>query len=95
MKLTHDDVRKVARLARLELEDTEIESLSADLSAILGYIEKLAELGTDNVEPTASVVTMQAALRADAVTNTRNPEKTVANAPATRNHYFVVPRIIE
>ncbi len=95
MKLSGDQVRHVATLARLDLSQTEIASLSAELSAILDYVDKLGELDTDGVEPTTSVVAMKTAMREDVVTNPCEPERTLANAPESRRDHFVVPRIIE
>ena len=95
MKITVDEVGRVAALARLELEDAETERLAADLSSILGYIEKLAELDTDNVVPTTSVVSSDPPLREDVVTSKVSPEKAVANAPDHEGSFFVVPSIIE
>lgn len=95
MKLSGDQVRHVAALARLDLSEAEIETLSVELSAILDYIDKLGELDTGAVEPTTSVVAMKAAMREDVVTNPCAPERTLANAPESRKGHFVVPRIIE
>ncbi len=95
MKLTSDEVRRVATLARLELEDDEVASLADDMSRILTYVDKLAELDTDEVEPTSHVVTMKGPLRTDRVTNEQTPERTLANAPRREGNFFVVPSIIE
>jgi aspartyl-tRNA(Asn)/glutamyl-tRNA(Gln) amidotransferase subunit C len=95
MKLSRDDVLHVAALARLDLSEDEIEGLTQDLSSILTYIDKLAELDTSRVEPTSHVVAMSAAFREDEVTNTPSPEDALANAPKRDDNYFVVPSIIE
>jgi aspartyl-tRNA(Asn)/glutamyl-tRNA(Gln) amidotransferase subunit C len=94
-KLSHDQVVHVAGLARLDLEEAEIDGLIQDLSSILSYVDKLTELDTTKVEPTSHVVAMRSAFRQDEVTNTPSPEDALANAPRRDDNYFVVPSIIE
>jgi len=94
-KITVDQVRHVARLARLELSPAEEQSLQADLSAILSYVDKLNELDTTAVEPTAQVGEAGTPMREDEVTNRPAPEEMLANAPAREDHLFKVPKIIE
>ncbi|HXZ89295.1 MAG TPA: Asp-tRNA(Asn)/Glu-tRNA(Gln) amidotransferase subunit GatC [Candidatus Binataceae bacterium] len=94
-KITVDQVRHVARLARLELSPAEEQSLQADLSAILSYVDKLNELDTTAVEPTAQVGEAGTPMREDEVTNHPAPEEMLANAPAREDHLFKVPKIIE
>jgi aspartyl-tRNA(Asn)/glutamyl-tRNA(Gln) amidotransferase subunit C len=93
--ITTDEVRHVARLARLELSSTEEESLRADLSAILAYVEKLNELDTTTVDPTTQVGEAGTPMRRDEVTNRPAPEEMLANAPARVGAFFKVPKIIE
>jgi aspartyl-tRNA(Asn)/glutamyl-tRNA(Gln) amidotransferase subunit C len=95
VKLSREEVVHVAKLARLDLDDAELESLRGDLSSILTYVEKLAELDTKGVEPTSHVVAMETPFREDAVTNEPNPEAALANAPRRDDNFFVVPAIIE
>jgi aspartyl-tRNA(Asn)/glutamyl-tRNA(Gln) amidotransferase subunit C len=90
-----EQVRHVARLARLELSVAEEGSLQADLSAILAYIDKLNELDTTNVWPTAQVGEAGTPMREDEVTNHPAPEDMLANAPARAGGFFRVPKIIE
>jgi aspartyl-tRNA(Asn)/glutamyl-tRNA(Gln) amidotransferase subunit C len=94
-RITLDQVRHVARLARLELTDDEERHLQADLSSILAYIDKLNELDTAAVEPTAQVGDAGTPMREDQVTNRPAPDELLQNAPAKRNHLIVVPKIIE
>jgi aspartyl-tRNA(Asn)/glutamyl-tRNA(Gln) amidotransferase subunit C len=90
-----EQVRHVARLARLELSAAEEESLQADLSAILAYVDKLNQLDTTSVEPTAQVGEAGTPMREDEVTNHPAAEEMLANAPARTGSFFRVPKIIE
>jgi aspartyl-tRNA(Asn)/glutamyl-tRNA(Gln) amidotransferase subunit C len=94
-KITLDQVRHVARLARLELSAAEEKSLQSDLSAILAYVDKLNQLNTDEVQPTAQVGESGTPLREDQVTNEPAPEEMLANAPARSRNFFKVPKVIE
>ena len=88
-------VRRIAVLARLELSDQEEAAFADQLGHILRYFEKLAELDTANVEPTAHVVPVAEAYRDDVVTNPAAPEEFRANAPERDGDFFKVPKIIE
>lgn len=94
-KITLEQVRHVARLARLRLRAEEETSLVADMSSMLGYVEKLNELNTDDVPPTAQVGEPGTPMREDAVTNQPAPNDMLANAPERRGNFFKVPKIIE
>ena len=93
--ITLDQVRHVAELAQLELSETEQERLRSELSDILGYVDKLNELDTTDVEPTAQVGEAGTRLRDDAVTNPHAAEEMLSNAPAREGHFVKVPRIID
>lgn len=95
MAVSLADVDHVAHLARLGLDEAEREGLRKDLEAILGYVEKLAQVDTAEVEPTASVVSFTARLRDDAVTCAERPEEMVASAPDRDGTFFRVPTILE
>ena len=94
-RITIDQVRHVARLARLELSAAEEQSLQSDLSAILSYVDKLNQLNTEEVEPTTQVGESGTPTRDDQITNQPAPEEMLANAPARSRNFFKVPRIIE
>jgi len=94
-KISLEQVRHVAELARLQLTPTEEERLQADLSAILDYVAKLDELDTSAVEATAQVGEAGTPFRDDIVTNRPAPEDMLANAPARQGTLFKVPKIIE
>ena len=95
MTITKQDVAKVARLARIKMDDDKLEELLPQLSNIIGFVEQLAEVDTDNVEPLASVVDINQRLREDEVTDGGYPEEILANAPETLEGYFVVPKVVE
>ncbi len=94
-KISLEQVRHVARLARLEMSADDEARLQADMSSILAYVEKLNELDTTDVPPTAQVGEAGTPIRDDAVTNHPAPEEMLANAPARQGGFFKVPRIIE
>jgi aspartyl-tRNA(Asn)/glutamyl-tRNA(Gln) amidotransferase subunit C len=89
------DVEHVARLARLALSPEELERMRAQLSAILHYIDKLAGLGVEGVEPTSHAVPLVNVMREDEVEPSLPREAMMANAPDRAGELFRVPRIIE
>jgi len=94
-KITRAEVEQVARLARLELTDDEQERMTAQLDAILGYIDKLNALDTSAVEPTTTVIPMVSVMREDRVRPSLTQEDALENAPDREDVFFRVPRIIE
>ena len=94
-KIDEKQVRQVAKLARLQLNDQQIHEFSAQLSAILGYIEKLNELDTSKVEPLAHCLPVHNVFRDDVVVPSLGTEKVVANAPETDGQFFLVPKILD
>ena len=95
MSLDKQSIRKVASLARIRMNDEELERTSPQLSKIIDFIEQLAEVNTDNVEPLSNVVDITLHLRADISNDGDCQEKILANAPETTQGYFVVPNAIE
>tara|TARA_R110002095_G_scaffold157638_1_gene136712 strand:- start:3905 stop:4192 length:288 start_codon:yes stop_codon:yes gene_type:complete len=95
MSLDKETVRKVASLARIRMNDEELERMAPQLSKIIGFIEQLGEVNTDNVEPLANVVDITLPLREDAVTDGDCVEKVLKNAPEETQGYFVVPKVVE
>lgn len=93
-KLSHDEVRHVARLSRLQLTDEQIEQFSDQLSAILEYISKLNELNVDGVEPMAHAIDVTNVMRADEVAEPMSVDLALANAPASSPPFFKVPKIL-
>ena len=95
MLLTRKDVQKVALLARLQLEPDEEGRLAEQLTKIIKYIEKLAEVDTTHVQPFTHVLHVTSVFREDIVTNSPSPEAILSNAPDTHETFFRVPKIIE
>lgn len=95
MSLDKETVAKVARLARIRMTDEELERMAPQLSNIIGFVEQLSEIDTDNVEPLANVVDITLALREDEVNDGGKPDKVLANAPEQAQGYFVVPKVVE
>ena len=95
MALTDDDVRRVAELVRIRLNETEVKPLGEELSRIFSWIEALREVDVAGVAPMASVVEMQLREREDAVTDGNCRDRILGNAPAAEDGHFVVPRVIE
>jgi aspartyl-tRNA(Asn)/glutamyl-tRNA(Gln) amidotransferase subunit C len=95
MKISAEDIRHVAFLARLELDADEERRLGADLQTVLDYVEKLRELDTEDVPPTSHALEDAAALREDEVRNLPDPDRLLANAPDRFEDFFRVPKIIE
>ncbi|MCY3596343.1 MAG: Asp-tRNA(Asn)/Glu-tRNA(Gln) amidotransferase subunit GatC [Rhodospirillales bacterium] len=95
MALTDDDVRRVAELVRIRLDETEVKPLGEELSRIFSWIEALREVDVAGVAPMASVVEMQLREREDAVTDGNCRDRILGNAPAAEDGHFVVPRVIE
>ena len=99
MKISREDVLRVAELANLELGEAEAESLRAQLDSILNYIDKLKELDVSRIEPLAQVLhsagNADAALRDDIPHPSRVAETILEQAPEAKKPYFRVPRVIE
>jgi aspartyl-tRNA(Asn)/glutamyl-tRNA(Gln) amidotransferase subunit C len=95
MKIERAQVEQVARLARLALAPAELDALTGQMDAILGYVAKLDELETAGIEPTAHAVPMENAFREDVVRPSLGVEEALANAPAAADGCFRVPKVIE
>jgi aspartyl-tRNA(Asn)/glutamyl-tRNA(Gln) amidotransferase subunit C len=94
-KIDEKQVRQVAKLSRLQLGDEQIREFSTQLSAILGYIEKLNELDTSTVEPLAHCLPVHNVFRDDVVRPSLGTQTVVANAPDTDGQFFLVPKILD
>jgi aspartyl-tRNA(Asn)/glutamyl-tRNA(Gln) amidotransferase subunit C len=94
-KIDEMQVRKVARLARLELTEEEISEFTGQLSAILDYVEKMNKLDTNDVEPLAHCLPISNVFRRDCVKESLGTEKTLANAPQRDAEFFKVPKILD
>ena len=88
-------VRKVARLARIAEPEEKLEPLARELSGIMAWIEQLNEVDTDGVTPMTSAVSMPMPMREDVVTEGGDADRVLSNAPKTKDHFFVVPKVVE
>jgi aspartyl-tRNA(Asn)/glutamyl-tRNA(Gln) amidotransferase subunit C len=95
MSLDKAKVAKVARLARLEMDDARLDYFVGQFDRILGVVDKLAEVNTDNVEPLANVSDITLALREDVVTDGNQVAAVLSNAPESAENFFVVPKVVE
>lgn len=94
-RIDETQVRKVAKLARLDLSDAEVSEFTGQLSAILEHVEKMNELNTDNVEPLAHCLPVHNCFRDDVIKESLGTEKTLANAPQKDDQFFKVPKILD
>jgi aspartyl-tRNA(Asn)/glutamyl-tRNA(Gln) amidotransferase subunit C len=88
-------VKRVAKLARLAVTEDEAQRMMGELNGILGFVEQLAEVDVDGVEPMTSVTPMAMKKRIDIVTDGDMAERIVANAPMTDKNFFQVPKVVE
>jgi aspartyl-tRNA(Asn)/glutamyl-tRNA(Gln) amidotransferase subunit C len=88
-------VRRIAHLARIAVKDEEVPHLQGELNAILAFVEQLSEVDVDGVEPMTSVTPMVMKKRHDVVNDGEIANVIVANAPATEDDYFLVPKVVE
>jgi aspartyl-tRNA(Asn)/glutamyl-tRNA(Gln) amidotransferase subunit C len=95
MSVDQATVRRIAHLARIAVEDDEVERLGGELNAILAFVEELSSVNVDGVEPLTSVLPMQMKKRQDVVTDGGFADDVLANAPEREDHYFVVPKVVE
>jgi aspartyl-tRNA(Asn)/glutamyl-tRNA(Gln) amidotransferase subunit C len=95
MPVDQATVRRIAHLARIKIDAAEVPDLASELNAILAFVEELAGVDVEGVEPMTSVMPMRMKARADVVTDGNIADQIVANAPATDDHYFVVPKVVE
>ncbi len=94
-KIDEAQVRKVAKLSRLELTEAEVEEFTGQLSAILGYVEKMNELDTEGIEPLAHCLPISNVFREDCVKESLGTEKALDNAPQRDGDFFKVPKILD
>jgi aspartyl-tRNA(Asn)/glutamyl-tRNA(Gln) amidotransferase subunit C len=95
MSVDADTVRRIAHLARISVADDEIEHLKGELNAMLAFVEQLSEVNVEGVEPMTSVTPMRMKQRPDVVTEGNDPDAILKNAPATEDHFFLVPKVVE
>ena len=95
MSVNADQVRHVAKLARIAMSDAEVDALVPELNQILGWVDQLATVDTDGVEPLTAVIEQKLRLRDDVVDDGDVRDKVLLNAPDAQHGFFAVPKVIE
>lgn len=95
MSLDHATVRRIAALARIRVEDHEVDGLCGELNGILGWIEQLNEVDVSGIEPLAAAAHNALPMREDVVTDGGYPDKVLANAPERIGDFYAVPKVVE
>ena len=95
MSVTSQQVRHIAKLARIAMSDEELARLEPELNNILGWVDQLAEVNTDGVEPLTAVIEQKLRLRDDVVNDGNIRDEVLANAPEAQHGFFAVPKVIE
>lgn len=95
MSIDIETARRVAKLARIKVEEDALPVLANEFNTILGFIEQLNEVNVDGIEPMTSVTPMQLKRRVDEVTDGDMQDKILSNAPDAREGFFAVPKVVE
>ncbi|MEM6386146.1 MAG: Asp-tRNA(Asn)/Glu-tRNA(Gln) amidotransferase subunit GatC [Pseudomonadota bacterium] len=95
MSIDRETARKVAKLARIKVDEEALDALAGEFNAILGFVEQLNEVDVDGVEPMTSVTPMRLKRREDVVTDGDQQDKVLSNAPDAREGFFAVPKVVE
>ncbi|GAD55778.1 MAG: aspartyl-tRNA(Asn)/glutamyl-tRNA(Gln) amidotransferase subunit C [Limimaricola cinnabarinus] len=95
MSIDTDTARRVAKLARIRVEEEALPALASEFNTILGFIEQLQEVDVTGVEPMTGVTPMHLKRRDDVVTDGSQQDKVLANAPDAREGFFAVPKVVE
>ncbi len=95
MSIDQGTAAKVAKLARIRVDDDHLPALAEEFNTILGFIEQLNEVDVEGVEPMVSVTPMRLKRRQDGVTDGGQQDKVLANAPDAREGFFAVPKVVE
>ena len=95
MKIDKNTTLKIAKLSRIKIEDSEVEELSSQLSAIVDWVEQLNEVNTENIEPLSNVSIAKLPLRKDVENTIDNSKEVLSNAPDKLENYFAVPKVVE
>ncbi len=95
MSVDDNTVRKIAKLARIAIEEDKVPNLASELNGILGWIEMLNEVDVEGVEPMTSAVSITLPMRKDEVTDGDKQDAILKNAPKSDSGFFVVPKSVE
>ncbi|MAP33437.1 MAG: Asp-tRNA(Asn)/Glu-tRNA(Gln) amidotransferase GatCAB subunit C [Rickettsiales bacterium] len=93
--MNEETVKKIASLAKIEVQKKDLSRLVKELEQIIGWVEQLQEVNTKNVLPMTSVVDVDLPLREDKISDSRKKEDILSNSPKSKEDYFVVPKVIE
>ena len=94
-KISKSEVEHIAVLARLRIPEEQIEMFTGQMNRILGYMDKLGELDTENVEPTSHATDLPTPWREDVVIQSPDPEEALENAPESKAGFIIVPKVID
>ena len=95
MSVDKDTVRRIAKLARIAMDDTQTAEMEKELNAVLAWVEQLSDVDIENVPPMTSAVEQRLKMREDAVTDGGYADDLMKNAPQSEGHFFVVPKVVE
>ena len=95
MSIDKATVKRIGRLARIRVEDAELDAYAGEINAILGFVEQLNEVDVDGVAPMTSVTPMALRQRVDHVTDGGYADRVVVNAPLSEDNFFMVPKVVE
>ncbi len=95
MSIDKNQVKKVAKLSRVSLDDSKVESLSKDLASILNFVEQLNKLDTEKTEPLTSIVDKKLEPRNDKINDGKIKDQILKNSPDKNEEFFIVPKVVE
>ena len=95
MSIDKNQVKKVAKLSRISLDDSKLESLSKDLDSILNFVEQLNKLDTKKTEPLTSIVDKTLESRNDKINDGKIKDQILKNSPDKNEEFFIVPKVVE
>jgi aspartyl-tRNA(Asn)/glutamyl-tRNA(Gln) amidotransferase subunit C len=95
MSVDKDTVRRIAKLARIAMDDAQAAEMEAELNTLLAWVDQLSEVNIENVAPMTSAVEQRLRMREDAVTDGGYADDLMKNAPQSEGHFFVVPKVVE
>ena len=95
MPVDRETVRRIARLARLAVDEGQVAAMETELNALLSWVEQLEEVNVEGVPPMTSLVEQRLKMRENVVTDGGYAEDLIKNAPQVENHFFVVPKVVE
>ena len=95
MSIDKETIKHISKLARISLDEKQVDNLSKDLSSIIKFIEKLNKLNTDDIEPLTSIIDASLRFRKDEILEGKIREQILKNSPEKNDEFFVVPKVVE